>query len=248
MPAQQSGPRHAAPRDPARTRAAILTGVLLAAAGVAFAGLTLTPAAAGASPHVVVADADASAPLKIASVVAADLTPPATANRELAGALALGLAEANKPPPPPPAPERASRDREAPEQSTGTGASFARPGDGRLTSSFGRRWGRLHAGIDLAAGTGSPIRAAAAGTVTASGSEGGYGRAGRILHPDGTVTVYAHLSAITVSEGERVEAGEQIGREGNTGNSTGPHLHFEVRIDGSPVDPASWLRQRDVDV
>jgi murein DD-endopeptidase MepM/ murein hydrolase activator NlpD len=80
-----------------------------------------------------------------------------------------------------------------------------------------------------------------------AGSEGGYGRAIRLLHDDGTVSVYGHLSQILVSDGARVEAGEQIGEEGNTGHSTGPHLHFEIRIGGTPVDPMDWLRERGID-
>ena len=218
------------------------------AAGVAFGGMAVLPATA-AHPAGQIAAAAARAPEPLQALAPADLTPPATANRELAGALALGLAEANKPPPgPSPAPERASRDRQAPEAAAGTDGRYARPGIGVLTSSFGRRWGRLHAGIDLAAGTGSPVRAAAAGTVTTSGSESGYGRAIRILHSDGTVTVYGHMSKLIAGEGQRVEAGELIGLEGNTGQSTGPHLHFEVRVDGSPINPVSWLRQRGISI
>jgi murein DD-endopeptidase MepM/ murein hydrolase activator NlpD len=133
------------------------------------------------------------------------------------------------PPPPPPPPQ------------------FVRPGTGRLTSGYGSRWGRLHAGIDLAAGVGAPISAVAAGTVASAGPEGGYGNAVRVQHEQGTVTVYAHLSEVLVSAGQRVTAGTYLGREGSTGNSTGPHLHFEVRIGGVPVDPAPWLRERGVD-
>jgi murein DD-endopeptidase MepM/ murein hydrolase activator NlpD len=125
---------------------------------------------------------------------------------------------------------------------------YARPGVGRLTSSYGHRWGRLHAGIDLASGVGSPVRAAAAGTVVSARNEGGYGKCIRVEHADGTVTVYAHLSAFLVSAGEKVGPGEQIGREGNTGQSTGPHLHFEVRVGGAPVNPRAWLQARGVGV
>lgn len=125
---------------------------------------------------------------------------------------------------------------------------YARPGVGRLTSGFGRRWGRLHAGIDLASGVGSPVRAAAAGTVVSAGWDGGYGKAVRIKHADGTETLYAHNSALIVGRGEKVAAGQQIAREGSTGNSTGPHLHFEVRVGGSPVNPLAWLRARGVAV
>jgi murein DD-endopeptidase MepM/ murein hydrolase activator NlpD len=122
----------------------------------------------------------------------------------------------------------------------------ARPSDGVLTSPFGPRWGRLHGGIDLAAGTGSPVRSAAAGTVSAAGSEGGYGIVVRVQHADGIETVYAHLSAAEVQVGATLEPGQQLGREGNTGQSTGPHLHFEVRRDGVAVDPLPWLMEHGV--
>lgn len=122
----------------------------------------------------------------------------------------------------------------------------ARPSDGVLTSPFGPRWGRLHGGIDLAAGTGSPVRSAAAGTVSAAGSEGGYGTVVRVQHADGIETVYAHLSAAEVQVGAALEAGQQLGREGNSGQSTGPHLHFEVRRDGVAVDPLLWLMEHGV--
>jgi murein DD-endopeptidase MepM/ murein hydrolase activator NlpD len=133
------------------------------------------------------------------------------------------------PPPPPPPPQ------------------FVRPGTGRLTSGYGARWGRLHAGIDLAAGTGAPISAVAAGTVASAGDEGGYGRVVRLQHDDGTVTLYAHMSQLLVTTGQRVTAGTYLGLEGSSGHSTGPHLHFEVRVGGVPVDPDPWLRARGVD-
>ena len=234
----------------------LLPTVLLLASGAALGGLAVLPASAETSR--VITAATAFAPVEMvptalvpAALAAVEAAPPV--NVELMSALSVGLAEANKPPPPPPppparpAPARASRDRE-PAPEAGTGGTYARPGDGRLTSSFGRRWGRLHAGIDLAAGTGSTIRAAAAGTVASSSLENGYGNCVRIKHSDGTVTVYAHMSRLLVRSGERVAAGQQIGREGNTGNSTGPHLHFEVRINGTPINPLAWLRARGISV
>jgi murein DD-endopeptidase MepM/ murein hydrolase activator NlpD len=166
-------------------------------------------------------------------------------NVALGTALAQGLEVANRPPPPAP-PERASRSRTDPV--SGQQVSFVRPATGRLTSQYGRRWGRLHAGVDLAAGVGAPVFAVTDGTVTSAGSEGGYGRTIRLLHGDGTVSVYGHLSQLLVGEGQRVQAGEQIGEEGNTGQSTGPHLHFEIRVEGAPVDPRAWLRERGVDL
>jgi murein DD-endopeptidase MepM/ murein hydrolase activator NlpD len=144
---------------------------------------------------------------------------------------------------------RASRDRGLREDGAAApppAPAVARPSDGLLTSPFGPRWGRLHGGIDLAAGPGSPVRAAAPGTVSAAGAEGAYGNVVRIRHADGVETVYAHLSAAEVAVGATVAAGEQIGREGNTGRSTGSHLHFEVRQSDVAVDPLRWLADRGV--
>jgi murein DD-endopeptidase MepM/ murein hydrolase activator NlpD len=252
LPAQQTRPRHAAPKDPSRTRAALLPGVLLAAAGTAFAGLAALPASAvEVAPRVTAAAALQPVELPATEPVEQPVEPPVDrqVNLALGTALAQGLAVANTPPPPPPppAPERASRDRDAaaPEAAA---ASHVRPGTGRVTSQFGRRWGRLHAGIDIAAGVGAPIYATAAGTVKSAGWEGGYGRAVRIVHGDGTETVYGHMSKLLVGAGQRVGAGEQIGKEGNTGQSTGPHLHFEVRVGGTPVNPITWLRKHGVDI
>ncbi|MGW6708497.1 transglycosylase family protein [Streptomyces sp. NPDC054956] len=101
-----------------------------------------------------------------------------------------------------------------------------------------------HTGIDFAVSTGTPVKAAAAGTVVSSGWQGAYGNAVVIKHDDGRYTLSAHLSSATASAGERVSAGERIGRSGNTGNSTGPHLHFEVRSSnsyGADINPVTWL-------
>ncbi|MCY0931067.1 LysM peptidoglycan-binding domain-containing M23 family metallopeptidase [Streptomyces sp. H27-H1] len=106
-----------------------------------------------------------------------------------------------------------------------------------------------HTGIDFAVSTGTQVRAAAAGTVVSSGRQGAYGNAVVIKHGDGRYTLYAHLSSATASEGERVSAGERIGRSGDTGNSTGPHLHFEVRSSnsyGADINPVTWLNGRGV--
>jgi murein DD-endopeptidase MepM/ murein hydrolase activator NlpD len=122
---------------------------------------------------------------------------------------------------------------------------------GTVTSCFGPRWGRHHAGVDRAAPAGTPIVAASAGTVASAGSVyGGYGISVLIQHDGGVSTHYAHLSATSVRSGERVAAGQPIGAEGSTGRSTGPHLHFEVRVGGweDTVDPAAWMRGRGVDL
>lgn len=115
------------------------------------------------------------------------------------------------------------------------------PTQGVFTSKFGMRWGRLHAGIDIAAPTGTPIRAAATGQVISAGNGGGYGNLMLVAHGGGIVTAYAHQSRFGAGAGQVVAQGEVIGYVGSTGHSTGPHLHFEVRVNGSPTDPLEWL-------
>ena len=125
----------------------------------------------------------------------------------------------------------------------GTSAlSFAWPATGRISSNYGLRWGRTHHGIDLAVPIGTTVRAAAAGKVIFSGTQSGYGRLVIIDHGNGITTRYGHNSKLLVSVGQWVEAGERIALSGNTGNSTGPHLHFEIRINGSSVDPLKYLK------
>ena len=115
------------------------------------------------------------------------------------------------------------------------------PVSGPVTSPFGYRWGRLHAGIDIGVPYGTPIHAAASGTVVLAGWNGGYGNYTCIDHGGGTATCYAHQSAYAVSNGAQVSQGQVIGYVGNTGHSFGAHLHFEVRINGNPVDPLGYL-------
>lgn len=118
------------------------------------------------------------------------------------------------------------------------------PVDGAFTSPFGPRWGTLHAGIDIAAPGGTPIRAAEAGTVVLTQSEaesGGYGNYTCIDHGGGLSTCYAHQSSIGVASGQSVAQGDVIGLVGNTGHSFGDHLHFETRVNGVPVDPMGYL-------
>ncbi len=122
---------------------------------------------------------------------------------------------------------------------------FVMPTKGVWTSGFGYRWGVLHGGIDIANSIGTPVLAASDGVVIDAGPSGGYGNWVKLRHSDGTVTLYGHLSAWTVAVGQRVWAGDQIAKMGNTGNSTGPHLHFEVLLNGSDrVDPVGWLAKR----
>jgi murein DD-endopeptidase MepM/ murein hydrolase activator NlpD len=115
------------------------------------------------------------------------------------------------------------------------------PVSGPVTSPFGYRWGRLHAGIDIGVGYGTPIHAAASGTVVLAGWTGGYGNYTCIDHGGRLATCYAHQSSYAVSAGAHVSQGQVIGYVGSTGHSFGAHLHFEVRINGAPVDPLGYL-------
>ncbi|MEU1589371.1 peptidoglycan DD-metalloendopeptidase family protein [Micromonospora sp. NPDC005710] len=119
-----------------------------------------------------------------------------------------------------------------------------------VTSCYGQRWGTLHAGIDLALPSGTPIHAAAAGTVTQAGdASDGYGNSVFIDHGNGYLTHYAHQSRIAVTVGQKVTAGQVIGYEGATGDATGPHLHFEVHQGmWNQIDPAPFMRARGVDL
>jgi murein DD-endopeptidase MepM/ murein hydrolase activator NlpD len=115
------------------------------------------------------------------------------------------------------------------------------PISGAFTSPFGMRWGRLHAGVDLAAPEGTPIRAAESGSVVLAGWTGGYGNYTCIAHGGALTTCYAHQSRYGTSVGAKVSQGQVIGYVGNTGHSFGAHLHFETRINGTPVNPMSYL-------
>jgi murein DD-endopeptidase MepM/ murein hydrolase activator NlpD len=122
----------------------------------------------------------------------------------------------------------------------GGSGQFSWPVNGPITSGFGFRWGRMHEGIDIGVGFGTPIGAAAAGTVIVAGWSGGYGNLVVVSH--GTIsTAYGHMSHIAVSNGQQVSRGTVLGAVGSTGHSTGPHLHFEVRVNGVPQNPVNYL-------
>lgn len=144
--------------------------------------------------------------------------------------------------------EARANNRPAPTYSD---SGWMRPVSGRLTSPFGPRWGRNHNGVDLAGSVGSPIVAARSGVVVTAiagchrtsswGCGGGFGNYITIAHNDGFATIYAHLATLSVSSGEVVSAGDQIGTVGNSGNSYGPHLHFETRQAGVPRNPCNYI-------
>jgi len=223
-------PRHAA-AETSRSRAVLPPVVLLASAALAFGGLAVLPHDAASAVRVTAAAA--TSPLVV--------DEPGTQSPSQKDFDALyGIAS------PKAAPVRA---RVAPRASRARRAAPARlwfrPGVGVFTSGFKWRWGRMHTGIDLAGPYGSPVRAVGAGTVIEADQESGYGNIVKVRLADGTVTYYAHLSKILVHSGP-VKAGQVIAKEGDTGHSTGPHLHFEVRIDGAPINPIPWLAKRGI--
>ena len=130
-----------------------------------------------------------------------------------------------------------------------TAGGWRWPVDGTLTSPFGPRWGRLHGGIDVGAPIGTPVTAPRGGVVIAAGSYGELGLMVELDHGEGWTSRYGHLSAIEVAVGDALAVDEALGQVGTTGNATGPHLHWEIRQDGIPIDPscavaAPWLVSR----
>ncbi|MBA2461535.1 MAG: peptidoglycan DD-metalloendopeptidase family protein [Actinobacteria bacterium] len=124
---------------------------------------------------------------------------------------------------------------------TPSASGFIWPVHGVVTSVFGWRWGRMHEGIDIAVGSGTPVVASAAGTVIVAGWMGGYGNLVVVDHGNGIATAYGHNTNVTVFVGQSVGQGQLIAYSGNTGHSTGPHVHFEVRVGGAAVDPFGYL-------
>jgi murein DD-endopeptidase MepM/ murein hydrolase activator NlpD len=120
-------------------------------------------------------------------------------------------------------------------------SGFIWPVSGPVTSPFGWRWGRMHEGIDIAVPYGTPVHAAAAGQVIYAGWMGGYGNLVVIDHGGGMATAYGHNTSIVVGVGSSVSQGQVVAYSGSTGHSTGPHVHFEVRVNGTPVDPMGYL-------
>ena len=154
------------------------------------------------------------------------------------------IAERQAPAPtiaPPAATSRGGGGGSAPIPSSVSTSGYIWPACGTVTSEYGRRWGRMHAGLDIDDNRTSAIVAARGGVVIFAGWSGGYGQLTLIDHGDGVVTAYAHQSAMTVSEGQSVSQGQRIGTIGTTGSSTGTHLHFETRVNGSAQNPRRFL-------
>jgi murein DD-endopeptidase MepM/ murein hydrolase activator NlpD len=137
--------------------------------------------------------------------------------------------------------------QQAKQEEAANKGKYVKPTEGRLTSSFGARWGTTHYGLDIANKIGTPIRSVADGTVVEAGPASGFGLWVRVQHADGSISVYGHVNDFSVREGQKVKAGEQIARMGNRGYSTGPHLHFEIwDATGKKLNPAPWLAARGI--
>jgi murein DD-endopeptidase MepM/ murein hydrolase activator NlpD len=248
-------PSHRAPGTPVvlrgRRRGVVLGAALVAGVGVGVAGVSA--ATASATPAHVDPNAHAVAHTQVTpsspAMSGTDAAPSATAaDAEIAAVESVQI--------PPTALSFARtlrKDRPVPVAvaAAATAAQWVNPlPEASVTSCFGQRWGRLHAGVDLAAPDGTRIRAAGAGVVVAAGPAAGYGNAVLIDHGNGFLTHYGHMSVVAVTVGQHVAVGEQIGNEGSTGHSTGPHLHFEVHQGSykNPIEPTQWMHDHGVDI
>lgn len=219
--------------SPCLARRFVVPAVLLAVCAAGLTGLAPSPG----RPTERVAAADATSQLSTT-------TPESPLGQPDAPDPRPGRATRAAPTVRPAPPARASRSRPA-ARIAPPAPRYVRPDVGSFTSGFEDRWGSHHDGIDLAGPYASPVLAVTAGQVVFAGQQDGYGNIVLVQHDDATVTAYAHLSAFVVRSGQ-VRAGEVIAEEGNSGHSTGAHLHFEVRIDGVPVNPVPWLARRGI--
>jgi murein DD-endopeptidase MepM/ murein hydrolase activator NlpD len=216
----------------------VLIAAIAAGAAAAAAHSALTPSDEAAAQTVVAADQSVldggAATASTRGVQLISVKPVEAAVATHSEELAKGVAFAE---------ERAEREARLQRP------LFVLPTNGIFTSGFGFRWGALHGGIDLAAPIGTPIYAVSDGVVIDAGPAAGFGMWVKLRHADGTVSLYGHVNTATVNIGERVMAGDQIATVGNRGDSTGPHLHFEVLLNGTNrVDPVPWLAQRGINV
>ena len=259
MPPLHARPRHAAPRNHGKVRAALVPAVLLASSGSALGGLAVSASADDRAPRVTsvastvdlrAAQSDRTQQLATAAARADRTRSQAdvdVAQQQVAAQAAAAAAEQART-----AAEKTAADQAAAQSAQAAAAAaapkYVRPDVGPLSSPFGMRWGHLHAGIDLAGPWGSTVVAVADGVVESTQDEGGYGNCLRLQHPDGTETLYGHLSSFLVTPGTQVQAGQPIAREGNSGHSTGAHLHFEVHIGGTAINPIGWLQAHGIAV
>jgi murein DD-endopeptidase MepM/ murein hydrolase activator NlpD len=241
-------------------RAPLVAAAAVGVLGFGLAGISAVVGTDGGSATVPTAATAASAQAQERADAAgradrsqrsAAATPPAQAAAQAAPSKAAPSPAV--PAPAAPATTKAAPKTTAPKPKATTkrAASWVSPMPGaENTSCFGMRWGVLHAGLDLASPENTPIRAVGAGTVVATGwAYTGYGISVVIDHGNGWLTHYAHQNRTAVSVGDKVKPGQVIGYEGSTGDSTGPHLHFEVHQGmWNQVDPGPWMRARGVDI
>ena len=233
-----------------RPRSTGILGPLGIAVALAVAGNALDETGArptrAASVRPVAIDAAPAAPFR--SLGVADFPERVVRGTTVPRTVAVRTATAKaKPAVRRPAPPRASRSRARTKPAAAVvRKGWVKPCRGPLTSTYGMRWGRMHKGLDFGCSYGTPIYAAASGTVTFAGPQGGYGRLITIRHDGGYTTAYGHMSRMIVRSGQRVSAGQVIAYVGSAGHSTGPHLHFEVRTGGGWVNPLPFLRSRGV--
>ena len=235
-PARRQGGQHRKPLTGA-ARGRVLIGAMAAGAAAAAAHTATHPSHTAEAKTMLAADSatlnggsPAASARGMQLVTVRPAANVAAHNQELANGVAF-------------AQERAQREARLQQP------LFVMPTKGIFTSNFGYRWGVLHAGIDLANSIGTPIYAVSDGVVIASGPTAGYGMWVKLRHADGTVTLYGHVNTALVSVGQHVMAGDQIATMGNRGDSTGPHLHFEVMLGGTNrIDPVPWLAKRGLSV
>ncbi|MEH1169122.1 peptidoglycan DD-metalloendopeptidase family protein [Micromonospora sp. CPCC 205539] len=234
------------PRRPGRRNRAIVLG----AAALVALGLTGVAVATAGGEHPAPAAVSVDAQSRDEAASRADRSA-----RESTTPVTPSVSPTASPSPASPSPTAAktaaAKPKPKPKKTTKPTPAWVDPLPGAsVTSCFGQRWGTLHAGIDLALPSGTPIHAAAAGTVVQAGDAAdGYGNSVFIDHGNGYLTHYAHQSRIAVTVGQKVKAGQVIGYEGATGDATGPHLHFEVHQGmWNQIDPAPFMRARGVDL
>ncbi|GIJ81166.1 Murein DD-endopeptidase MepM and murein hydrolase activator NlpD, contain LysM domain [Micromonospora phaseoli] len=235
-----------------RARYLVVGAVTLVGLGVGGAVATTRDGGPTPSPVSVDAQARAEAAARADRSGREPVTPAATDSPAPTPSASPTASPTAKPSPRATKATKATTATRKPAKSTPPKASWVLPMAGAsITSCYGPRWGTLHAGIDFALPAGTPVRAAFGGTVTKAGDVGdGYGISVFIDHGNGYLTHYAHLSTARVGVGEKVSTGQTIGLEGSTGDSTGPHLHFEVHQGQmwNQIDPVPFLRARGIDV
>lgn len=251
----RTGGFHRLPSPPSalRGRAAMLAvaaGAVVAAGQGSVSTIGQSAPSTTDTSEIALAGATESAPTQAASFVAANTTVTPVVDTEalttapqLLGSVASGFSNFDE------LLAKGQRLTDAREAAAAEALRplFVLPAAGNYTSGFGARWGSLHGGVDIANAIGTPILAAADGTVIDSGPASGFGMWIRLLHGDGTVTVYGHIDQTMVQVGQKVMAGDQIATMGNRGFSTGPHLHFEVHLNGDQkIDPVGWLATRGI--